>query len=259
MDKLTDYCKTANQFHRCFQRYETGQITCTSFTFCTSQTTRMSVTWDENSDRLWKIWNVWISKQYDIKILQPFWTSGCRQSYSFVQRKGLFLTVHIQKTQTINTISNLCDETGYTYNMTIYSFLDGEKKFSIEIFISPSWKIYRKQKVQVAGMELHSTKIGVSWSMTVTHKKCRACTLRWYFWDYHAKVQFHKFGSWNFLCKLLAQNRHVSEIKWKLWTFFKISLPHAGTKYFYCIFRQTLTYLQHNLLYFIFSSLVHKI
>jgi hypothetical protein len=47
--------------------------------------------------------------------------------------------------------------------------------------------------------------------------------------------------------------------KMKIMNFFKISLLHAGTKHFHCICRKTLIYLQHNVLYFIFSSLVHKI
>ena len=44
--------------------------------------------------------SVWNSKQEISQILQPFWTSRHRQSYCFVQRKGHFLTIHTQRTQT---------------------------------------------------------------------------------------------------------------------------------------------------------------
>jgi hypothetical protein len=66
--------------------------------------------------------------------------------------------------------------------------------------------------VQVTGTGLHSTKTRVSWSMTQTHKKWCTCVQRWYFWDCHAKVQFHKFWSWNFPCKHHHHHHHHHNI-----------------------------------------------
>jgi hypothetical protein len=117
--------------------------------------------------------SVWISKQYNIKSLQAFWTSGCSQIYCFVQRKGLFLTIH-KETQTINTISNLSNETDYTYGTTIYSFLDGVRKFSIEIFNSPSRKIYWKQRCK-----------SLEWNCTQQRLVCLGP------WQWHTKNVMH--------------------------------------------------------------------
>ena len=56
-----------------------------------------------NGQKFWQVTknvkSVWNSKQDIYKILQPFWTSGHRWSYCFVQRKGHFLTVHTHETQ----------------------------------------------------------------------------------------------------------------------------------------------------------------
>ena len=43
----------------------------------------------------------WNSKPEIFRILQPFWTSGHRRSNCIVQRKGHFLTIHTQGTQTL--------------------------------------------------------------------------------------------------------------------------------------------------------------
>ena len=68
--------------------------------------------------------SVWNSKQDVFKILQPFWTSGCRRSYCFVQRKGHFPTIHSQETQNFDIkIYKMGHETVYTYDMTVSSLL----------------------------------------------------------------------------------------------------------------------------------------
>ena len=68
--------------------------------------------------------SVWNSNQDVFKILQSFWTPDCRRSYCFVQRKGHFPTIHTQETQIFwHQIYKPCDETGYTYDMTVYSLL----------------------------------------------------------------------------------------------------------------------------------------
>ena len=59
--------------------------------------------------------SVWNSKQEIFQILQPFWTSSHRRSNCIIQRKGHFLTIYTQETQTFGIkIYKLCDETGYT-------------------------------------------------------------------------------------------------------------------------------------------------
>ena len=68
--------------------------TCTSFNSALHR--QQEWVWHDRR-KFWQVMedtkSVWISKQYNVKILQHFWTSGHGQSYCFVLRKS-FLTIH---------------------------------------------------------------------------------------------------------------------------------------------------------------------
>ena len=109
--------------------------------------------------------------------------------------------------------------------------LTGVRKFHIEILNSSSWMIYWKRWHKSERHKWHTTKVGLSRSMTVTQPKCHVWNVSggkrnvaevWCVcnkicsWYYHAKAQLQKFWGWNFLCKHAARNRKVSKINWKL-------------------------------------------
>ena len=72
--------------------------------------------------------SVWNSKPEIFKILHPFWTSGCRRNNCIVQRNGHFPTIYTQETRTFGIrIYKVCDETGYTYDMTVYLARDRQR------------------------------------------------------------------------------------------------------------------------------------
>jgi hypothetical protein len=172
------------------------------------------------------------------------------------KERVFFLTKHTQETQAINITSNLCDSIGHTYDMTIYSFLDKVRKFPIEFFNLSSWKIYWEQRCKLLewnGTQQRLVCLG-PWQW---HKKCWACVVKWYFWDYRTKVQFHKFWSWNFLCKLGAQNGYVGEIKWNLQAFLKLAYHMQALNISTAFFWQTLIFFptQYSIYHFFIFGL----
>lgn len=75
--------------------------------------------------KLWKTTKsrkcFWLFEWHLLKILHPFWTSGCGQSFHTFQRKGNFQTIDPQETQHFVTkIYNLYDKTDCTFNMDTY-------------------------------------------------------------------------------------------------------------------------------------------
>jgi hypothetical protein len=79
--------------------------------------------------------SVWDSKQDIFTILLLSWTSGCRQSYYFFLIEGPLSEINSQKHKRFGIkIYKPCDETGYTYYMAVYSFLDGGEEISYSDF-----------------------------------------------------------------------------------------------------------------------------
>ena len=169
-DKLTDYCWTTNQFHTFIQYHcETGQIR--SNPSLSTLHRQQEWTWYDGR-KFWQVMNgaksVWKSKQGIFNILQPFCTSGRRLSYYFVQKKGHFLTIHTQETQTFwHQNLQICDETGYTY-MTVYSLLDGGEEISYGDYRFILVNDILETMAQIGTQEKHSTKTGMSRTLTVT-------------------------------------------------------------------------------------------
>jgi hypothetical protein len=60
------------------------------------------------------------NKEDIFKTLQPFWTSGNRQSYYSLQSKSSFQTVHSKKLKHFSIkIYKLCDSTGYIWDKSV--------------------------------------------------------------------------------------------------------------------------------------------
>jgi len=197
-------------------------------------------TWQDGR-KFWQedVKSVWISRQDVFKILQPFWTSGCRRSHCFVQRKGHFPTIHTQETQNFRhqNLQTMWRNWIHLWNDSLF-FAWRVRKFHIQILVND----ILETTVHVGRQEQHSTKFGPFRSVTVTQPKCRVwtaasggkrnvfsevwwtydvcgCVIRWCSWHYQTKPQHQKFWDWNFLCKYGARNRNVSKINWKLWKF----------------------------------------
>jgi hypothetical protein len=152
----------------------------------------------------------------------------------------------------------------------------------MQILDSPSWKIYWKwwhksvdwkstqQRLVCLGRWQWCNKnvvyvLPVVWEVfsEVQQKyDVGLCVVRWHFWDYHAKAQLYNFWTWNFLCKLGAQNIYVSKINWKLQKFFLkfVSCMYALNISTALLDTLIISYVPHNTTYFIISPfLVHKI
>ena len=120
------------------------------------------------------------------------------------------------------------DETGYTYNSLFFPSCRWGN-FTQRLSIGP--RDILEKIARVGRHEQHSTKAGLSQSVTVTQPKSSAWPAsggkrhafsevwRTYdvcvvgcFWHYHATAQLQSFWGWNFLCKRGARNRNVSKI-----------------------------------------------
>jgi hypothetical protein len=119
--------------------------------------------------------SVWISKQDIFKILQPYWTSDCRRSYFSVQRKSHFPTIHNQETQTFlhQNLKTMWRDWIHVRDMTLYSVLNGSEEISYRDsrFILLNYML--EIMAQDGRQEYHSTKFGMSRSVTVTQPKCQ--------------------------------------------------------------------------------------
>jgi len=89
--------------------------------------------------------SVWNSKQDIFKILQAFWTSGCRRSYCFVQRKSFSDNTYPRNTNVL--ASKFTNHVTRLDTSVIWQFLlslTGVRKFHTAILdsSSSSWMIY---------------------------------------------------------------------------------------------------------------------
>ena len=130
-DKLTDCCATTNQFHTSFYGSAMKWDRYFHILRFLHFTEKQEWAWHDGRN-FWPVIedakSVWNSKPEIFKILHPFWTSGCRRNNCIVQRKGHFPTIYTQETRTFGIrIYKLCDETGYTYDMTVYLARDRQR------------------------------------------------------------------------------------------------------------------------------------
>jgi hypothetical protein len=105
-DKLTGYWTTTNQFHTRFYSSAMKRWQVTSHSSLSSLQWKYLWAWHDGR-KFWQVKedakSVWNSKQDIFKILEPFWTCGCRRSYCFVKRKDHFPTTHTQETNVLAT------------------------------------------------------------------------------------------------------------------------------------------------------------
>ena len=134
------------------QRYETGQIS--AHPSHSALHKQQEWAWHDRR-KFWQVMenmkSIWISKQYNIKILQPLRTSGHGQSYCFVQRKGLFLTIHTQETQTINSFQPMRLDWLCMWYDNLYFPWQGKEIFYRDLQFTLVKDIL-ETKVQVVGM-----------------------------------------------------------------------------------------------------------
>ena len=193
------------------------------------------------------------SKQDIFKILEPFWASGCRRSYCFLQGRVIFRQYmpkkHVLVAKFTNHVTRLDTRT-----IWVYSYLDGDEEipYRDSRFILVNDII--GTMTQVGSLEWQPTNVGLSRSAKVTQpkwpcvlqsgvkkvfsevwRKWNMFVIRWCFWRYHAKARLQTSWAWIFLFKHETRNRHISKINWKLYVF--ISFIHVSTKHFYCIFK----------------------
>jgi hypothetical protein len=93
-----------------------------------------------------------------------------------------------------------------------YSFLDGVRKYHVEILDSPLEKYTGKDYDTGTKFNKHRSFLvqdGVACEYKVVWKvvskvlrKYGVCEVRWRFWYHHTKAQIHNFWSWNLLRKL---------------------------------------------------------
>jgi hypothetical protein len=149
---------------------------------------------DENSDRLQKMRNLFeILKKMFTKFYSPSEHLAVDEVIVLFKGRVIFRQYIPQKHLHFGIkIYKIRDETGYMYDMTVYSILiDTDSTQERLVCLSLWW--------------LHSQNVCVC-----------MCVVGWCFWHYHAKAQLQKFWGWNFLCKNGAWNSNISKINWKL-------------------------------------------
>jgi hypothetical protein len=133
-DKLTEYWTTTNQFPTRFyssamQRNRYRHIL--HFPHFTDNNNKPDMT-NENSDGLWKTWNLCeiLNKTFS-QFHCPPEHLAVGEVVIFFSKEGPFSEIHSQKHKRLGIkIYKPSDETGYTYYMTVYSFLDGSEGIS---------------------------------------------------------------------------------------------------------------------------------
>ena len=144
---------------------------------------------EENSVKLWKMRILFEIIKRLSKLLQPFWISGCRRSYCFVQRKGHFPKIHNQETQKFwhQNLRNMWPDCLHVRHDSLF-FTCRNQQNSTKVRISGQWR-WRNQNVVCELRTVWSEKFLVKCSGSMT---C-VCAVRWCFWHSHAKVKLQNF------------------------------------------------------------------